>query len=106
MRLLLSRALVNANAELIAFKAELEALKPLLQRVTSPVVIVHGTLDDLVPFANVAYMQAQLVNARCHKLMVLEGQNHFLPWNAEATVREAIAWAASTVTAPCDGAHP
>ena len=106
LRLLLPRALANANAELIAFKAELEALKPLLRRVTSPVVIVHGTQDDLVPFANVAYMQAELVNARCHKLMVLEGQNHFLPWNAEATVREAIAWAASTVTVPCDRAHP
>ena len=87
---LLPRALRNANAELMALKPELEALANDLPRITAKVVIVHGTLDDLVPVANVPFMQARLTGARCLNTMLLEGQNHFLPWNSEATVREAI----------------
>lgn len=90
MRSLLPRALRNANAELMALKPELQALAELLPRITAPVVIVHGTEDDLVPVANVAYMQAHLTGARCVRTLLLQGQNHFLPWNSVATVREAI----------------
>jgi pimeloyl-ACP methyl ester carboxylesterase len=87
---LLPRTLRNANAELMALKPELEALAKVLPRITAKVVIVHGTRDDLVPVANVPFMQAHLTGARCVKTVLLEGQNHFLPWNSEATVREAI----------------
>jgi len=102
---LLPRALRNANAELIALKPELLALQALLPLITAPTIIVHGTHDDLVPFANVAYMQSHLQSASCIKTVALEGQNHFLPWNSETTVREAVAWAASqgtTEAAPCN----
>ena len=87
---LLPRMLRNANAELMALKPELQALAQALPRITAKVVIVHGTKDDLVPVANVPFMQAHLTGARCVKTVLLEGQNHFLPWNSEATVREAI----------------
>ncbi len=87
---LLPRMLRNANAELMALKPELEALALALPRITAKVVIVHGTKDDLVPVANVHFMQAHLTGARCVKTVLLEGQNHFLPWNSEATVREAV----------------
>jgi pimeloyl-ACP methyl ester carboxylesterase len=90
VRGLLPRALRNANAELMALQAELLALAPMLPRITAKVLIVHGTLDDLVPVANVPYMQAHLSGARCVRTTLLEGRNHFLPWNAEAAVREAI----------------
>jgi pimeloyl-ACP methyl ester carboxylesterase len=100
---MLPRALRNANEELMAFKSELLALQPLLPLVTAPTIIVHGTKDDLVPFANVAYMQKRLTGARCVKTVVLEGQNHFLPWNSEATVREAVGWAVAQGSA--SGGH-
>ena len=87
---LLPRILRNANAELMALKPELESLALALPRITAKVVIVHGTQDNLVPVANVPFMQAHLTGARCIKTVLLEGQNHFLPWNSEATVREAI----------------
>ncbi len=101
---MLPRALRNANEELMVFKGELLALQPLLPLITSPVIIVHGTKDDLVPFANVAYMQSRMTGVKCLKTVVLEGQNHFLPWNSESTVRGAIAWAVSQGSlqaAPC-----
>jgi len=87
---MLPRVLRNSNTELMALKPELEALAPALLRITAKVVIVHGTKDELVPVANVPFMQAHLTGARCVKTVLLEGQNHFLPWNSEATVREAI----------------
>jgi pimeloyl-ACP methyl ester carboxylesterase len=55
------------------------------------VLIVHGTEDKLVPVANVPFMQARLTGARCVRTTLLQGRNHFLPWNAEAEVRAAIA---------------
>lgn len=90
VRGMLPRAIRNANSELMALKPELVALTALLPRITAKVVIVHGTKDDLVPVANVAFMQAHLTGARCVTTMLLEGRNHFLPWNSEAEVRQAI----------------
>ena len=90
VRSLLPRSIRNANRELMALKPELEALATLLPRITAPVVIVHGTQDDLVPVANVAYVQARLTGARCVRTLLLDGRNHFLPWNSEGTVREAL----------------
>jgi len=87
---LLPRAMRNANAELMALKPELLALAPLLPRITAPVIIVHGTQDDLVPVANVPYMQARLTGSACLKTVLLEGRNHFLPWNSTDAVRAAL----------------
>ena len=90
IRALLPRAIRNANAELMALKPELQALDDALPRIKAKVVIVHGTDDDLVPVANVPFMQARLRGARCVRVVLLEGRNHFLPWNSEAAVRDAI----------------
>lgn len=95
LRALLPRAIRNANAELMALQPQLIELAALLPRVRAPVLIVHGDADDLVPVANVSYMQALLSGARCRVTRLLPGRNHFLPWNAEPEVRAAIAWATS-----------
>jgi len=62
----------------------------LLPRITARVIIVHGTQDDLVPVANVAFMQARLTGARCVTTILMQGRNHFLPWNSADTVRDAV----------------
>jgi pimeloyl-ACP methyl ester carboxylesterase len=90
VRVLLPRAIRNSNAELMALRPELELVAAMLPQITAPVIIVHGTKDDLVPMANVRYMQARLTGARCVKTALLEGHNHFLPWNSADAVRAAI----------------
>ena len=90
IRGMLPRAIRNANAELMALKPELEALAAMLPLIKAKVVIVHGTNDDLVPVANVPFMQAHLTGSRCVKTVLLEGRNHFLPWNSADAVREAV----------------
>ncbi len=96
VRAVLPRAIRNANTELMALKPELESLRAWLPQVRAKVVIMHGTKDDLVPVANVPYMQQHLAGAQCVKTMLLEGRNHFLPWNSAADVRAAIQEAASS----------
>lgn len=91
VRFLLGRTLRNANAELMALRRELEYLAPRLALIRAPVVIVHGSADDRVPFATVAYLQRMLTGSRRVETVVLEGANHFLPWNAADAVRRAIA---------------
>jgi pimeloyl-ACP methyl ester carboxylesterase len=92
-RSLLSHPLRNSNEELLSLQAELLQLAPQLKKISAPTIIIHGTKDNLVPFENLAYIQTQLTQVRRIKTMVLENQNHFLPWNSEPAVREAIAWA-------------
>jgi pimeloyl-ACP methyl ester carboxylesterase len=90
VRSLLPRALRNANEELLALEPELRELRDWLPRIRAPVLIVHGTQDDLVPVANTAYAQSMLTGSACVTLQLLDGHNHFLPWNSAAAVREAI----------------
>lgn len=95
IRALLPRPMHVANEELIPLKGELERLAPKLPRITAPVVIVHGTTDRLVPYANTAYMLARFTGASRRRLMTLAGQNHFIPWERrdalEAAIRELAA---------------
>ena len=91
VRGLLPSTLRNANRELMALKAELDVLETMLGDVRCPVVIVHGTEDDLVPYANVAFMTRTLTGAASIDLRTLPGADHFLPWKAEDAVRAAVA---------------
>jgi pimeloyl-ACP methyl ester carboxylesterase len=97
VRALLPRAIRNANAELMALGAELMALAPQLARIGCPVFIAHGSDDDLVPAANVRYLQSRLTGARHLHAEVVRGGNHFLPWEAEGLVRRVIAMALAEV---------
>jgi pimeloyl-ACP methyl ester carboxylesterase len=91
VRALLPRPIRNANAELIALPAELEALAPQLERIRCPVHIVHGSADDLVSAANVPYIKRNLGGAPVVHTRLVQGGSHFLPWDAESLVREVVA---------------
>lgn len=95
VRPLLPCSIRNANEELLALKQELEALTPLLSKITANTIIVHGENDDLVPVQNVLFLKKNLTSANNIETFVISGQNHFLPWNSEAIVREAMKIAAS-----------
>ncbi|MBX3588902.1 MAG: alpha/beta hydrolase [Ramlibacter sp.] len=98
VRSMLPRAIRNANEELMVLKPELQALQVLLPRVVAPTIIVHGSVDPLVPVANVPFMEAHLTATRCRQTRLLDNVNHFLPWNSEPVVRQALQWA---LAPPC-----
>lgn len=93
IRSLLPRDLRVCNTEILALKTDLMTLQkeiPLLQR---PVLMLHGTKDPLVPVANVAYLENQLSTAGKSALfnkMLMEGYNHFIPWEHPEAVSAAI----------------
>ena len=97
---LLPRWLRNTNREIIALEPQLAALAPRLAKIKIPVTIVHGTADDLVPFANVAFMKKHLTGTKAMDVTVLNGQNHFLPWNSKSSVDAAIAKAFAMMDKP------
>ncbi len=84
---MLPRVIRHSNEELAPLKGELEKLEPMLKKITCPVIIMHAPNDVLVPFANVDYMEKRLPQS---ETIVLDEKNHFLPWNSEAAVRDAI----------------
>jgi pimeloyl-ACP methyl ester carboxylesterase len=94
IRPLLPSAMRNANEELMALQSQLELLAPMLGQIKAKVVIVHGDHDDLVPVENVQFIQTHFNSAKCIETIIMPGQNHFLPWNAEISVRKAMQQAA------------
>lgn len=86
---LLSRAINNANHELLSLKHGLLAQAERLHGIRIPVGVVHGNKDPLVPIANVSYLQRTLTNTSIEKL-VLERVDHFLPWHSKPSVDKSL----------------
>lgn len=93
-KFMIGHTLRTANAELMTLKEELIELRSGLADIVTPIYIIHGTADDLVPIGNVPYMQAQFSSEMVCETIVLDGQNHFLPWNEKevfwALIRRAL----------------
>ncbi|MGD1934422.1 MAG: alpha/beta fold hydrolase [Candidatus Phaeomarinobacter sp.] len=89
VRHVLPRMIRNANRELLVLEKELLALQPQLGDLTMPVQIIHGTDDNLTPFENVPYMEEHFTSAPL-TVTILDGQNHFLPWNSKSEIDAAI----------------
>lgn len=88
--LALPRTLLHSNKEIMAAKRETRALEPLLEKVTCPVIIVHGVRDRLVPFSNVAYMREHFTSSERVIVVELERERHFIPWTQEWLVRRLV----------------
>lgn len=91
----------NANRELLGLKPELAALAPRLAGLRCRITVIHGTKDDLVPYANIAFLRARLTGAAALEIETLPGQNHFIVWNEEPRVRAALAALLATPSPAC-----
>lgn len=87
---LLDKTLRNSNQELIALEDELRLLQPKLASIRQPVMIVHGTEDELVPYANVAFMKREFTGTKHLEVTKIEGMNHFLQWNKNTEILAAV----------------
>ncbi len=95
---LLDKVLRNSNRELIALEDELRLLQPRLADIKQPVTIIHGTEDDLVPYANVPFMERTMTGTRKLKVIKIEGMNHFLQWRQQDVVMDAVLEMAKSMT--------
>lgn len=101
VRPLLPRTIRNANQELIELKPWLKRLQPMLEKICTRVLIIHGTEDDLVPYANVDFIRHYMTGAAQVEVDRLEGVNHFLPWNSRDRIEAAIHTLAQDCDAGC-----
>jgi len=87
---LLSDDLRIANHEVLAAGHENSRLAYDLSRIRCPVVVVQGGKDQLVPAGHADYIKRTLIGAAAVEIILLPDAGHFLPWQHEATVRQAI----------------
>lgn len=97
---LLPRVLRNANRELIYLEDELRLLEPKLPTIKQPVTIVHGTVDKLVPYENVPFMEEHMTGTAKLEIVKLDGMNHFLQWRKQQVIMDAVLDMAATLAEP------
>lgn len=90
LRYLVPGALRPSNDELSWLRRDLVLLRPQLRSISAHVTVIHGTKDPLVPFANAAFLQKELVNAASVRVVPIEGANHFIPWERYSLIRDEL----------------
>ncbi|WP_431121263.1 alpha/beta fold hydrolase [Flagellimonas flava] len=90
LKYLVPGALKPSNDELWMLKEDLKHLKPRLRNLKTPTLIMHGTEDQLVPYQNVSFMQNHFTQVDSLKVMPIENENHFIVWNQEQLVKDAL----------------
>jgi len=90
LKYLVPGALRTSNKELWWLKDDLYVLDEELDKVISNVYIVHGKLDNLVPFKNVDYMKAKFINAKKLQVDAIDSANHFIPWQHYERIRDSL----------------
>lgn len=78
-----------SNDEIIPLKDELELMLPLWQKIRIPSIVIQGTEDGLVPKENADFAKAMLPDSLV-EIRLLEGVNHFIPWNNPTEIIKAI----------------
>lgn len=78
-----------SNEELIFLDEELEDMLPLWKNVGAYSITIQGAADKLVDPGNGPFADSVLVNAP-HELIMLDGQNHFLPWNESELIKKKL----------------
>jgi pimeloyl-ACP methyl ester carboxylesterase len=90
IRYLIPGAFRPSNDELWWLKEDLITMKPQLHKITSNVIIIHGTEDSLVPYSNVAFMENAFVNAKKIKTISIEKADHFIPWSHYEIIKKSL----------------
>jgi pimeloyl-ACP methyl ester carboxylesterase len=78
-----------SNDEIYQLKPQLQEMIPYWKNITCPVIVIQGTADELVPYANADFAKKMLVNAPT-EFVIKDGMNHFVPWSDPELIRGSI----------------
>lgn len=78
-----------SNEEILPLKEELQQMTSMWNRISSKSIVIQGTDDRLVPKENANFAKKMMADSLLD-VWILEGANHFLPWNREETIIKAI----------------
>ncbi len=77
------------NEEIWYLKGELKLMLPLWENIRSETIVIQGTEDNLVPKGN-ADFAVKMLDEDLVEVWMLEGVNHFIPWNNSQKITDAI----------------
>src|SRR6185295_5873387 len=89
VRAIVPKMLQLANDEILPLKGELQKMMPLWSGIRTPVEVIQGDDDALVPPANADFAQRMLTKAPVH-MMRIPKQGHLIPWERPDLIRDAI----------------
>lgn len=89
-RWLTPAALRVCNQEIMPLYLELEKMLPLWEKITCPVSVFQGDIDNLVPKENAAFAKHMLINSDTVKIEMIKGGNHFILWSLQDLIVEEI----------------
>jgi pimeloyl-ACP methyl ester carboxylesterase len=90
LRYIVPGALQTANDELWWLKQDLYVMQKNLNKLTTNVLVIHGTKDNLVPYSNVAFVEREFINAKTIEVVTIKNANHFIPWEHFETIRQKL----------------
>lgn len=99
---LMPRALAHSNAELLALQSELELLSGDLSRIRSPVTILHGLQDTLVPAENARYLAERMTDVARMRCILVAQAGHFLHILKPGYVEDALAGLVREIQRPSE----
>jgi len=89
IRWLIPRQLARANREIMPLKTQLEAMRPLWQKIRVPTTIIQGAKDKLVSPKHADFMQQALVNAEVNTI-IFPDADHFVHWQQPLIVIDVL----------------
>ncbi len=77
------------NEEIWYLKEELQLMVPLWKDISIPTIVIQGTNDRLVPKENADFAK-NVISNELLEVRLLEGVNHFIPWNHPDEIVDAV----------------
>jgi pimeloyl-ACP methyl ester carboxylesterase len=90
IKYLIPGAFRPSNEELWWLKEDLMEMKSQLPKITSNIIIIHGTEDSLVPFSNVAFMKNAFTNTKKIEIIPIEKADHFIHWTHYEIIKKSL----------------
>lgn len=90
IKYLIPGAFRPSNEELWWLKEDLKTMKSELHKITSNLIIIHGTEDSLVPYSNVFFMEKAFINSKKIETIPIEKANHFIPWTHYEIIKKSL----------------
>lgn len=88
-RWLVPKAFKVAADEKFSHVEELKKMEPDWDKISVPVIFIHGERDTLVPYENLNYGKRKL-NPFQTEFISIENENHFIPWTQQKLVKDKI----------------
>jgi pimeloyl-ACP methyl ester carboxylesterase len=89
LKWMLPRSIRASNDEIYHLKPELEEMMPMWGKIKARTIVIQGKKDSLVPPGNADFARKMMTGADV-KVVMVDGMDHFVPWNHPYLIRDAV----------------